>query len=378
MLKELLKLTFLSILPYKFFYTEGNTNNKGEEKMPAPQYQYINNKLFPTVSRELTRFMGQTNYISKYIPEIAVNSSKGAIGADLDNTAYNLKNMYGGTALGHVFNDYGKYKGRLFNMEPEEFYLGIDINRIEEINEIYQQDEKRAGQEILTYIGQKLANRIGLLRERNLANEITNDDFYGSSNEADLTATKISSWTEADIDNFFKAFMALTKYMNYATGGVIFNDQMEYQDVQQKFYILIPIDIYIELQSLFRMFKDYITYLSNLPDGKYKALRPDLFNAVTSGITVVGTAFRVADDKELDSEYQIKNLTDIWTGNYIYMFTTSSNIMDLASIKEVVYLQNDMRYFDMLGNNLWRTRTKRQTLASNPLGFARLKLKLTD
>ena len=37
-----------------------------------------------------------------------------------------------------------------------------------------------------------------------------------------------------------------------------------------------------------------------------------------------------------------------------------------------------MRYFDMLGNNLWRTRTKRQTLASNPLGFARLKLKLTD
>lgn len=346
--------------------------------MPAPQYQYINNKLFPTVSRELTRFMGQTNYISKYIPEIAVNSSKGAIGADLDNTAYNLKNMYGGTALGHVFNDYGKYKGRLFNMEPEEFYIGIDINRIEEINEIYQQDEKRAGQEILTYIGQKLANRIGLLKERNLANEITNDDFYGSSNEADLSATKISSWTETDIDNFFKAFMALTKYMNYATGGVIFNDQMEYQDVQQKFYILIPIDIYIELQSLFRMFKDYITYLSNLPDGKYKALRPDLFNAVTSGITVVGTAFRVADDKELDSEYQIKNLTDIWTGDYIYMFTTSSNIMDLASIKEVVYLQNDMRYFDMLGNNLWRTRTKRQTLASNPLGFARLKLKLTD
>ena len=264
MLKELLKLTFLSILPYKFFYTEGNTNNKGGEKMPPIQYQYINNKLFPTVSRELTRFMGQTNYISKYIPEIAVNSSKGAIGADLDNTAYNLKNMYGGTALGHVFN------------------------------------------------------------------------------------------------------------------GVIFNDQMEYQDVQQKFYILIPVDIYIELQSLFRMFKDYITYLSNLPDGKYKALRPDLFNAVTSGITVVGTAFRVADDKELDSEYQIKNLTDIWTGNYIYMFTTSSNIMDLASIKEVVYLQNDMRYFDFLGNNLWRTRTKRQTLASNPLGFARLKLKLTD
>ena len=351
MLKELLKLTFLSILPYKFFYTEGNTNNKGGEKMPPIQYQYINNKLFPTVSRELTRFMGQTNYISKYIPEIAVNSSKGAIGADLDNTAYNLKNMYGGTALGHVFNDYGKYKGRLFNMEPEEFYIGIDINRIEEINEIYQQDEKRAGQEILTYIGQKLANRIGLLRERNLANEVTNDDFYGSSNEADLSTTKISSWTEADIDNFFKAFMALTKYMNYATGGVIFNDQMEYQDVQQKFYILIPIDIYIELQSLFRMFKDYITYLSNLPDGKYK---------------------------ELDSEYQIKNLTDIWTGNYIYMFTTSSNIMDLASIKEVVYLKNDMRYFDMLGNNLWRTRTKRQTLASNPLGFARLKLKLTD
>ncbi|MEI0510508.1 phage capsid protein [Brachyspira intermedia] len=346
--------------------------------MQPIQYQYINNKLFPTVSRELTRFMGQTNYISKYIPEIAVNSSKGAIGADLDNTAYNLKNMYGGTALGHVFNDYGKYKGRLFNMEPEEFYIGIDINRIEEINEIYQQDEKRAGQEILTYIGQKLANRIGLLKERNLANEVTNDDFYGSSNEADLSATKISSWTETDIDNFFKTFMALTKYMNYATGGVIFNDQMEYQDVQQKFYILIPIDIYIELQSLFRMFKDYITYLSNLPDGKYKALRPDLFNAVTSGITVVGTAFRVADDKELDSEYQIKNLTDIWTGNYIYMFTTSSNIMDLASIKEVVYLQNDMRYFDFLGNNLWRTRTKRQTLASNPLGFARLKLKLTD
>ena len=35
--------------------------------------------------------MGQTNFVSKYIPEIFVGVSQGAIGGDLDNTAFNLK-----------------------------------------------------------------------------------------------------------------------------------------------------------------------------------------------------------------------------------------------------------------------------------------------
>ena len=165
--------------------------------------------------------------------------------------------------------------------------------------------------------------------------------------------------------------------MNYAVGGNLFNDKMELQDNGQKLYIVIPIDVYIKLQGLFRLFSNYISMIGNDANGKYKAFRPDIFNAVTSGITVVGTAFRVADDHEVDQKYQLENLTDIWTGSSIYMFTTSSNILDMASIKEVVYLNHDIREVDILGNNLWRTRTKRCTVASNPYGFCKIDLSLS-
>ena len=122
--------------------------------MSVPNFQSIQNKLFPIINQELPKYMGQTNFVSKYIPEIFVGVSQGAIGGDLDNTAFNLKNMYGGTSLGglNIFNDYPRHESRVFKMEPEEYYIGIDINRIEEINELYSKDEKKAGEEILNYI----------------------------------------------------------------------------------------------------------------------------------------------------------------------------------------------------------------------------------
>ena len=167
----------------------------------------------------MPRYMGQTNFVSKYIPEIFVGVSQGAIGGDLDNTAFNLKNMYGGTSLGdlNIFNEYPKHEARVFKMEPEEYYIGIDINRIEEINELYARDEKKAGEEILNYIAQKLVSRLGLLRERNLAAKVTDAELYGSTNTVDLTAKPISTWTEADIDNFFSSFIDLAKYLIYGT-----------------------------------------------------------------------------------------------------------------------------------------------------------------
>lgn len=345
--------------------------------MAIPSFQNIQNKLFPLINKDLVRFMGQSNFVSKHIPEIPVAVSQGAVGADLDNTAYNLRNMYGGTALGHIFNEYPKYQGRFFRLESEEYYIGIDINRVEEMNEIYNTNQKQAGTEIYNYIGQKLVNRLLLLRERNLAKVVTNADFYSTSNTVDLSTKSITTWAEEDIDNFFKSFAELTKYMNYAVGGTLFNDQMELQDTMQKFYIVVPINVYTKLMGIFRQFKNYITVMGTTPDGKYKAFRPDMFNAVTSGITVVASSFKVAEDKEVDPIYQIANLEDLWTENEIYLFTTSSNIMDMSSVKEVVYLSSDIKEMDILGNNLWRTRTKRQTLASNPLAFAKIKLKLT-
>lgn len=342
--------------------------------MAIPNYQNIQNKLFPIINKDMPRYMGQTNFVSKHIPEIPVGVSQGAVGGDLDNTAYNLRNMYGGTALGHIFNEYPKYEGRLFRMEAEEYYIGIDINRIEEINELYAQDEKKAGTEILNYIAQKLVSRLGLLRERNLAEIISDDTYYGSSNTVDLTTTAIGEWTEANVDEFFKSFAELTKYINYAVGGTLFNDQMELQDTMQKFFIVVPLNLYTKLMGIFRQFSNYITMMGTSSDGKYKAFRPDMFNAVTGGFTVIGSAFRVADDHEVDQKYQIQNLTDLWTKDEIYLFTTSSNVLDMSSIKEVVYLNSDIREMDILGNNLWRTRTKRQTVASNPLAFAKIKL----
>ncbi|MEI0796388.1 phage capsid protein, partial [Brachyspira pilosicoli] len=272
--------------------------------MSVPNFQSIQNKLFPIINQELPKYMGQTNFVSKYIPEIFVGVSQGAIGGDLDNTAFNLKNMYGGTSLGglNIFNDYPRHESRVFKMEPEEYYIGIDINRIEEINELYSKDEKKAGEEILNYIAQKLVSRLGLLRERNLAAKVTDSSLYGSSNTVDLTAKAISSWTETDIDNFFSSFIDLAKYLNYAVGGNLFNDQMEVQNNGQKLYIVIPIDVYVKLQGLFRLFSNYVSMIGNSNDGKYKAFKPDIFNAVTSGITVVGTAFRVADDHEVEQK----------------------------------------------------------------------------
>ena len=238
--------------------------------MSIPNLQNIQNKLFPIINKEMPRYMGQTNFVSKYIPEIFVGVSQGAIGGDLDNTAFNLKNMYGGTSLGdlNIFNEYPKHEARVFKMEPEEYYIGIDINRIEEINELYSRDEKKAGEEILNYIAQKLVSRLGLLRERNLAAKVTDASLYGSTNTVDLTAKPISTWTEADIDNFFSSFIDLAKYLNYAVGGNLFNDRMELQNNGQKLYIVIPIDVYIKLQGLFRLFSNYISMIGNDANGK--------------------------------------------------------------------------------------------------------------
>ena len=53
-------------------------------KMSIPNLQNIQNKLFPIINKEMPRYMGQTNFVSKYIPEIFVGVSQGAIGGDLD------------------------------------------------------------------------------------------------------------------------------------------------------------------------------------------------------------------------------------------------------------------------------------------------------
>lgn len=344
--------------------------------MSIPNLQNIQNKLFPIINKEMPRYMGQTNFVSKYIPEIFVGVSQGAIGGDLDNTAFNLKNMYGGTSLGdlNIFNEYPKHEARVFKMEPEEYYIGIDINRIEEINELYARDEKKAGEEILNYIAQKLVSRLELLRERNLAAKVTDAELYGSTNTVDLTAKPISTWTEADIDNFFSSFIDLAKYLNYAVGGNLFNDRMELQDNGQKLYIVIPIDVYIKLQGLFRLFSNYISMIGNDANGKYKAFRPAIFNAVTGGKTKVATAFKVKEDKEIDEKYQIANLEDLWTESAIYLFTSSSNLDDFASVKEFVKLRDDTRNMEILGNNLWRNRTQRGTFAYNPDAFMKITL----
>ena len=42
--------------------------------MPIPKYQTLANKLFPLVNQELTKWMGQSNFISKHIPQIPVVS----------------------------------------------------------------------------------------------------------------------------------------------------------------------------------------------------------------------------------------------------------------------------------------------------------------
>ena len=50
--------------------------------MSMHNLQNIQNKLFPIINNEIPKYMGQTNFVSKYIPEIFVGMSQGAIGGD--------------------------------------------------------------------------------------------------------------------------------------------------------------------------------------------------------------------------------------------------------------------------------------------------------
>ena len=340
-------------------------------------FSNLHKNLFMLVNKDIPKLMGQTNFVAKHIDEISVNVSQGALMSDLDATAYSLNNMYGGDSFGNIFKEYGDMKGIQFAMTPEEYKIAIDINKIESLNELHGDNSVGAGQAIVSYIANKLVNRIGLIRERNLSKVVTDSALYTSANSADLTTKKVSEWTEADIDNFFAVFSDLVKYLNVACGGGLFNDQMEVSaESGQKLLIVVPQHIYTKLMGIFRHFSSYITALGTDAGQRYKALRPDLFNAIVGGQTVVGTAFRAKDTAEGDSEYKISNMTDIWTENSIYVFSTSANMTDLASVKELVRLPYDIISADFMGSNYWRARTKRQTIANNPYGFAKINLKI--
>lgn len=341
--------------------------------MPKPSFQNLRNKMFSPLSNDLAAFMGQTNFISKDIPEIQVALSSFALNKDENNMAYNLRNMYGGNPLGHVFNETSLPLQRFFHLVKEEFYVGIDINRIEDYNEITG-DPDLSGQRIYNYIGTRLANRLGLLRERNLAKVVQDTNLYDSSNTVDLSGTAMSTWTESNVGELFEAVVQLTLTLNKAVGGTLYNEEMEAQDMLQNLWIVMPGKVYTKFVGIFSKFKDYITALGTTSDGKYKSFRPAIFNAVTGGKTKVATAFKVKEDKEIDEKYQIANLEDLWTESAIYLFTSSSNLDDFASVKEFVKLRDDTRNMEILGNNLWRNRTQRGTFAYNPDAFMKITL----
>ena len=368
----MLKLSFLDKLPYVFLRNK-NYKNGGNNKMAKPSFQNLRNKMFAPLSNDLSSFIGQTNYISKDIPEVQVALSSFMLNQDDDNMAYNLRNMYGGNPLGHVMNEVTLPLQRAFHLVREEFYVGIDINRIEDYNEITG-DPNVSGQRIYNYIGQKLANRLGLIRERNLAKVVQDTNLYDSSSTVDLSGTAMSSWTESNVGELFEAVVQLTLVLNKNVGGTLYNDQMEAQDMLQNLFIVMPAKVYTKFVGIFAKFKDYITALGTTSDGKYKSLRPALFDAVTGGKTKVATAFRVKEDKEIDTKYQIANLEDLWTENAIYLFTASSNLDDFASVKEFVKLRDDTMNMEILGNNLWRNRTQRGTFANNPNAFMKITL----
>ena len=124
----MLKLSFLDKLPYVFLRNK-NYKNGGNNKMAKPSFQNLRNKMFAPLSNDLSSFIGQTNFISKDIPEVQVALSSFMLNQDDDNTAYNLRNMYGGNPLGHVMNEVSLPLQRAFHLVREEFYVGIDINR---------------------------------------------------------------------------------------------------------------------------------------------------------------------------------------------------------------------------------------------------------
>lgn len=343
--------------------------------MASITFQNMQSKLLPVLSKDIPKFLGQGNYVAVDVEEIPVRAKQGVMPFDLSNIAYNLQNDYGGTALGYLLKSLPNPKAIPFKIDSEDFYMGYSEDYIEDLAVFFEDASADKGKAIVASLAQKMAARANLIRERNLAKVVSNSDLYGTVNTIDMTADPISTWSEAIADTFFKNITELTQYMNKATGGNLWDKNMTLaSDV--KFHIVIPFPVWKAFQGVFRTFnKNYITVMG-FEEGKYKAFRPDLFNAITGGITQVGTAYMVDPDAELGEEYRIKDLKDIWTQNEIYLFTSSSNITYASSVKELVFKAYDLKALDILGDQIFKSRIRRTTIAANPMAFTKIKVAL--
>lgn len=338
-------------------------------------FQSMQTKLMPVLFSEMPRFLGQGNFVASDIDEIPVSAKQGIIPLDLSDIAFNLTNDYGGKALGFLEKALPDPKAIPFKVENEDFYVGFSEDYVEDMSLFYENGSAEKGKHIVSAVAQKIANRVNLIRERNLCNVVSNASVYGTANTIDMSTTPVSSWTEENVDMLFKNITEATEYLNKATGGELWGKNMGISE-DTKFHIVLSFDVWKAFQSVFRTFnKNYIT-LMGFEDGKYKAFRPDLFNAATGAITHVGTAYQVDPDNALDDEYKIQNLKNIWCENCIYLFTSSANVSNASSVKELVYKAYDLRTLDLLGDQMFKSRVRRATVASNPMAFFKIKIAL--
>lgn len=329
-------------------------------------------KMLPSVVSELQKFLGKQNLVSTNIVETPVNFKVGAFPIDLDNMAYNLENHYGGNVMNWLSANYITPEGVDFKIQGEDFYGGYTDDFIEDMAVFFQAGGAESGRAITSAIGQKMGARLGLIRERNLHKVVSDAGLYSSVNTFDLSTTAISAWTETDIDKLLGGITELSDYMNTATGGEVWNEDMTVTDAT-RLHLVIPMKVWKKFKGISSKFSGLITaYGVSGTDSRF--IRPEMFYDVSGGaMTTIATAF-MKDPAKIDEKYKVANMVKVWDGDDIYMFTSGANPLTPSSIKEAVFKNMDMNSIDLLSNHVTQMRTRRAMVATNPYAFAKITL----
>lgn len=312
--------------------------------------------LFYQVTRELQKYRGQNTLINEVIPDTTVDKISGFIPTSNDATAYNLKDFYHGRAIDMFVNEGIETDKKMYRLEPRSYYTGVSRKRMLGIADLYT-DNAQAGRAIVQDLMNGIMERIKLIKEDDLADILKVEGNYLSNNILDNTTTKISDWTYDNVSELVEGISVIKKNINKAVGGGLFNQKADYSNNSEgmKTILIIPIDVWIQLQANLKAFNDYISTTGNV--GNYRNITIEVISQLFGVDVYIGSGFKLKEVAEMQNIYDIESMIDIWSEPQIYLITASTNLLDKAGIKYLRYGREELFEKQEFGDMMYLSET---------------------
>lgn len=322
------------------------------------------------IAQPLKQYLGNhyTNAVSSHIPEMSTSLNP-SFPIQTYDFAYSTQNDFGGT-LPHIQQrSVGLPILSNFSLTPHEFNIQITSYHYDVFESMIQQQmyatssnagtrldptavKKASNVEMFNFVIQNLAMRSVTVNEKLLFDVVTNASNFTPSNTQSITPA-IPSWTKKEGGELMQALAEGAEYLNKMTGNqLLTSNANEAPELTPEYELIIvlPRKIYHQFVGIWNTAMDGFQTLMGY-DGKgnvggtYRGLTPALFANATGfyGAKVVCAQTYTNNSITNELDPSNTNFSSLWDQeDAIYMFTTSTNILQPASIIKPTYKPESM------------------------------------